>query len=225
MAHCFTCRKEYKILARLADALGPLGYGTLRFDFAGLGESEGDFAATTLESKVEDVLGAVRFVAEQGERLAALLGHSLGGAAALLAGERLLGRPPVIVLGASLEAGRRIAGRLSSGELRQLEESGVVEIRIGPAVYPLSREFLEDLRHLSLERPLRSGDFPFLVIHGTADTIVPIAEGERLFAVASEPKAFVAVPGGDHLLAERREWAASLAAIMDGWLQMSAAPV
>lgn len=220
MAHCFTCRKEYKILARLADALAPLGYATLRFDFAGLGESEGDFAATTLETNVEDLLAASRFAAGQGERLAALLGHSLGGAAALLAAQRLGGGLPVVVIGTSSASGRRIAERLSPAQQRELQETGRTEIRIGPASYPLARDFLEDLRNLSLEEVVGRGISPILVVHGTSDRIVPIHEGERLFAAAAEPKAFVAVPGGDHLLAERKEWATSLAAIMDGWFQM-----
>ncbi len=221
LCHCFTCSKDYKSLAWLSRALAEESFTVLRFDFSGLGESEGDFRDTNLSTDIEDALEAARWVEnEEGERLIGFVGHSMGGAAVIEAAGRRPQPVPVAVLGTSCRVGDRIRRLLRPGDLRTLELTGETSVSIQDRLFPLTAEFLQDLEQHDLEGTVASWDCPFLVIHGTADVIVPPAEGERLFAAASQPKSFLAVPEADHLFASRRSFAPSIARILAGWLRL-----
>ncbi|MEJ2078346.1 MAG: alpha/beta fold hydrolase [Acidobacteriota bacterium] len=219
LCHCFTCSKDYKSLAWLSRALAELGFTVLRFDFAGLGESEGDFRDTNLSTDVEDALAAARWIEnETHQRLTALIGHSMGGAAAILAASLRKETIPVAVLGTSYKVGDRIRRLLRPADLRTLELTGETSISIQDRLFPLTVEFLRDLEQYDLAGTVAGWRCPFMVIHGTADRIVPLSEGEQLYRAAAQPKSFVAVPGADHLFAASRSYTAALAQILAGWL-------
>ncbi len=212
-AHCFTCTKEYKILSWLARELGVRGYRSLRFDFTGLGESEGEFSTTTLATDVEDVVAAARWLTRDGSASLSLIGHSLGGAAAILAAEHLPEARVVVTLATSVEAGRRIR--------EELRQEGSGRIRIAGRWFTVAEQRLLDFERVSLQARVSAWDRALLVVAGTADGIVPLAETERLFAAAGAPKAFVALPEADHLFAGRRDQAPLLASIIDAWIQLN----
>ena len=213
LAHCFTCSKSLKVTRGLATGIEDGGYAVLRFDFTGLGESEGDFADTSVTSNIGDLEAAARFMEDRGLGPCAMVGHSLGGAATLLAA----GTVPTV------RAVTAVAAPFNPDHVRHLfaEEdvdralaSGRVTVKIAGRPFQISAEFFHDLeRHCSPERIAALGR-PLLVVHGTADTVVGIDEGERIFAAARQPRWFTAIPDGDHLFVQPRHAERAAAAIV-----------
>ncbi|UCF35809.1 MAG: alpha/beta hydrolase [Acidobacteriota bacterium] len=220
LSHCFTCTKDYKVLAWLANELAAKGHSVLRFDFAGLGTSQGEFAATTLSTNVEDLVRAEAWMREQGHPVRTLVGHSLGGAAAILATDLLPSIRTVAVLGTSSEVGR-VARILSEKDWHDLETKGEVTVSIGGYSRPIRRAFIEDLKQHSLLETVSTWDKALLVISGTADRVVSGESQEELFRAAAQPKAFFTLPGADHLFANSRHHAVHMANILDEWIQLN----
>ncbi|MEX2586704.1 MAG: alpha/beta hydrolase [Actinomycetota bacterium] len=201
MAHCFTCSKDLFTMTRLAKGLADAGFAVLRFDFTGLGGSGGEFSATSVSTNVKDLARAATALIERGFGPCALLGHSLGGAAALLAAQRLKTVRSVAVLAAP-SSPRHIQGLLGDYQ-EQLDNDGQVIVEIAGRKFPLEREFLEDLDRHDAEGSVAGLGRPLLVLHGLDDRVVDISEGERIFARARQPRAFVPLLGADHLLTRR----------------------
>lgn len=202
VVHCFTCSKDLHTMSRLARGLAGAGFAVLRFDFTGLGESGGDFSATTLSTNMGDLAKAVACLQERGPEPIGLIGHSLGGAACLLAAGELAPIRSLAVIAAPSTAGH-VRGLLEGVEA-ELDQSGSAWVRIGGRAFPISAEFLDDLERHEVE--LRTAELgrPLLVLHPLDDQVVAVTEGERIFAMAGQPKAFVPLLGTDHLLTSRR---------------------
>lgn len=221
LAHCFTCSKEFKILAWLSRELSARGYTCLRFDFAGLGESQGDFADTTLSTDVADLLAAAEWARSRHQGPLALVGHSMGGAAALLAARSLPSIRVVVTLATSAQVGNRIRRLLTTSALDELERTGVTRVRVGREEYPVSVGFLAELGRISLAEELAVWDGAYLSLYGDQDSVVPLAEAEALYAAAPQPKAWVTVPGADHLFGAQRGHAQVLASLIDAWIALN----
>jgi fermentation-respiration switch protein FrsA (DUF1100 family) len=217
VVHCFTCSKDLNTMSRLARGLARAGFGVLRFDFTGLGESGGDFSATTLSTNVGDLARAVAWLQEWAPGPIGLVGHSLGGAACLLAAGELAPVRSVVVVAAPSTAGH-VRGLLEGAEA-ELERTGSAWVRIGGRSFPISAEFLDDLEEHEVERRTAELGRPLLVVHPVDDQVVPVAEGERLFAVARQPKAFVPLLDSDHLLTSRRASAQAVNVLVDWFAQ------
>jgi alpha-beta hydrolase superfamily lysophospholipase len=210
LAHCFTCSKDLHTMTRLANGLLEAGYAVLRFDFTGLGESEGEFATTTVANDVRDLVAAATELIRQGYGPCGLLGHSLGGAATLLAAERLHTVRSVVTIGAPS----------SPSHVRHLFEDAEVEgervgVRIGGRHFEVAASFLEDLDDHDQRGAVAEIGRPLLVLHAVEDEIVPIEEGERIFAAARQPKAFHPLLDADHLLSGREAAERALRAVED----------
>jgi len=215
LAHCFTCSKDLHTITRLARALAADGYLTLRFDFTGLGQSGGAFESTSVSSNVADVVAAARTMEEMADLDLHLVGHSLGGAAVLLAADRIPRVSSVTVIGApSTPAHVR---HLLGEAVERIEWEGAAPVDIGGRVFRLARSFLDDLDHHDELERVRRLNRPLLVLHAASDTVVPISEGEAIFAAARQPKAFVALERADHLLGDPLA-AATAARFLLTWL-------
>jgi putative redox protein len=183
----------------LATGIKDGGYAVLRFDFTGLGESQGDFAETTVTSNVSDIAAAAAYLQDRGFPRLALAGHSLGGAATLLAAERVPAAEAIIVVGAPFTADH-VRHLFEDEDVQRALEKGRITVSIAGRPFQIGATFFEDLeRHCSPER-IAELERPLLVVHGTADRVVEIAEGERIFDAARQPRWFCAIPGGGHLL-------------------------
>lgn len=207
--HCFTCGKDLKSLRRIARRLAAHGYGCLRFDATGLGQSGGDFSRSTLTTLIDDSRAAVAFMSQRGHAPRVLFGHSLGAIAALAATTESESVRGVVTLASSAAPGHL----RESLERRNpaIRAQGIAEVEIGGQRFTLRRELLDDLDAFDMDGLLARLDRPVLLLHGDEDELTPIEHGRRLFERLRGPRSFMTLPGGDHLLM-RRETAADLAA-------------
>jgi putative redox protein len=209
-AHCFTCGMNVHAAVRTARALAARRIATLRFDFTGLGASEGDLAEESFTRNVDDLLAAVRRLEDEIGPVRILVGHSLGGTAALAAALRLEGIRLVATIGAPADPVH--ARRLFDDHLAEIERHGTAEVTLAGRTIRIGRELVEDLGGHRLEDRLRNLRAALLVLHGSRDEIVRAEQAERIFRAAPDPKSLVVIDGADHLLTRREDadWVAEL---------------
>lgn len=217
-AHCFTCTKQSLAAVRLGTALTTLGFGVLRFDFTGLGESEGDFAGSSFSGSIADLVAAADAMREAGRPPALLIGHSLGGAAVLAAAARIPEVRAVATIGAPFAVEH--VTRLFSGGLDELREKGEADVQIGGRPFKLRRSFVDDLASHDQGERIRALGRPLLILHSPQDTIVGIDNATNIFQAARHPKSFISLAGADHLLTDRRD-AEFAAAVIAAWSSRS----
>ncbi len=204
LAHCFTCSKSYKITRHIATGIESGGFAVLRFDFTGLGESEGDFADTSVTTHIDDLEAAAHYMKDRGFGACVMVGHSLGGAAVLLAAGNVPEVKAVVAIAAPATADH-IKHVFTDQDVGQALHTGRVEVKIAGRPFSISAEFFQDLeRHGTLDH-IAALDRPLLVIHGTADRIVSIEESEKIFAAARQPRWFAAIPEANHLFTKQED--------------------
>jgi alpha/beta superfamily hydrolase len=197
-AHCFTCNKNYKAMAHISRALAEAGMAVLRFDFTGLGESEGDFADTNFSSNVADLVAAADFLAGQFEAPKILIGHSLGGAAVLLAAAHIPSSRAVVTIAAPGQTAP-LAQRLARAN-PALEARGEAEINIGGRRFTIKKQLLDDLERTRMQEAIRDLNRALLILHSPQDQTIAIDNAIQIFQAARQPKSFIALDGADHLL-------------------------
>ena len=202
-AHCFTCGKDSHAASRISRALASRGIGVLRFDFTGLGESDGEVADATFSSDVADLVRAADLLREQGRAPGLLVGHSLGGAAVVAAA----GRIPEVTAVATVNAPAHPAHvtHVLEPAAEDLAEDGVACVRIAGRDFTVRRELLEDLSGQAQAERLATLSAALLVLHAPGDDTVGIDNARELFQLARHPKSFVALDGADHLLSRRAD--------------------
>ena len=199
MAHCFTCSKDLSASSRIAKALTSAGYAVLRFDFTGLGESEGSFESSTFVANVGDLTRAAHWLIDQGLGPCGMVGHSLGGAATLVAASRIRPVRSVATIGSPSSA-KHVLHLIAPETKERAEADGCAYGEIGGRQFPISYQFLADLEHYDEDQAIKTLGRPLLVMHSPDDTTVPVSEGERIFSLAEQPKSFVPLIGANHLL-------------------------
>lgn len=211
-AHCFSCGKDLKSARRLTSRLTDQGFAVMRFDFTGLGNSDGDFADTNFSSNVADVLAAADWLRQTYAAPSLLIGHSLGGAAVLAAAPKIPELTAVATIGAPSDPGH--VAHLFSCALDDIEEHGQADVLIAGRTFTVKQQFLDDIAGARLDEALAALEIPILIMHAPEDTIVSIDNAEQIFSHASYPKSFVALDGEDHLMSEpaQAEHAADLLA-------------
>jgi len=202
-AHCFTCSKNLKAGAHIASALNDAGIAVLRFDFTGLGQSEGEFADTSFSSNVEDLVDAADWLAEHHGAPSILVGHSLGGTAVLRAAEQVPSAVAVATIGSPAEPAH--VKHLFEDSLEELETEGSAEVDLGGRRFRVRREFVEDLEAHNLLDDVGRLRRALLVMHAPLDTIVGIDNASALFGAAKHPKSFVSLDDADHLLSRETD--------------------
>lgn len=213
-AHCFTCSKDLKAVRYISRQLADRGIAVLRFDFTGLGESEGDFADTNFTSNVDDLLAAADFLRREHRAPELLIGHSLGGAAVLTAAQRIAESKAVVTIGAP-SGTRHLRDSLAQGN-PQLEE-GEAEVVLAGRPFRLRRQLLEDLgedRVLDAVRQLRRA---LLIFHSPVDDVVDVDHARKIYQAAQHPKSFVSLDDADHLLLSNPADSEYLAQVLTAW--------
>ena len=202
-AHCFTCGKDIAAASRISRALAGRGIAVLRFDFTGLGNSDGDFANTNFSSNVQDLLAAAEALKEGYQAPALLIGHSLGGAAVLAAASQLDSVEAVVTIGAPATASH--VRHLFGAAQAELEEAGEAEVEIGSRSFRVKRQLLDDLDRYCDASHLRDLNRALLVFHAPLDQIVSIDEAAKIYQAAKHPKSFISLDQADHMLSNRED--------------------
>src|SRR4051812_13152260 len=202
-AHCFTCGKDVLAARRIASTLAARGVAVLRFDFTGLGSSEGDFANSTFSSNVADLVRAADHLRAVRKAPAILIGHSLGGAAILAAAGQIPEAKAVVTIAAPSDPAH-VTG-LFKHRIEDIHRYGKVEVSLAGRPFQISREFLDDIAEHSLMAHVSNLHKALLVMHAPTDDTVGIENATRIFVAAKHPKSFVSLAGADHLLSQRRD--------------------
>ncbi|HEY5636786.1 MAG TPA: alpha/beta fold hydrolase [Burkholderiales bacterium] len=213
-AHCFTCSKESRAAAFLGQALAARGIAVLRFDFTGLGASEGAFEDTNFSSNVEDLIAAAAWLRAHHAAPALLLGHSLGGAAVLAAAARIREARAVATIGAPYDPAH--VAHLLAPARAELEAEGVAEIDLGGRPFRIRRQLLDDLAAQDPATAIGGLRKALLVMHAPLDAVVDIDNAAKIFVAAKHPKSFVSLDGADHLLSRKAD-AAYAAEVLAAW--------
>lgn len=217
VAHCFTCSKDSKGVAFISRALAKEGIAAFRFDFTGLGDSEGDFVDTGFSTNVADLVAAARFLEQQAKAPRLLVGHSLGGAAVLKAAGRVASAKAVATIAAPSSPQHLL--RHIAPARNELERRGEAEINIAGRSFRVRKQFLDEISGSDLRDAIGGLGRALLVLHSPADLIVGIDNAEAIFRAAKHPKSFVSLNTADHLLSNRDDanFAASLIATWARW--------
>lgn len=213
-AHCFTCSKNYKAVVNISRALAQAHIAVLRFDFTGLGESEGDFADTNFSSNVDDLVAAAEFLAREYEAPSILIGHSLGGAAVLQAAARVPACKAIVTINAPAEP-QQIERHLTSS-LDEIQKCGEAEVMLAGRPFTIKKQFLDDLEKQNMTEVIRTLRRALLVFHSPDDRLVDSLNARQIYDSADEPKSYISVEGADHLLS-RSEDSEYVGAVIAAW--------
>ena len=214
-AHCFTCSKDILAARRIAASLSREGIAVLRFDFTGLGSSEGEFASTNFSTNCGDLLSAVEFLRSHYEAPAVLIGHSLGGAAVLAVAKDVPEAKAVVTIGAPADAGHVLKNLGAS--LDTIREKGEAEVDLAGRKFLIQRQFVEDVEMQKIRDAVGAMRKPLLILHSPIDDTVGIDNASEIFLAAKHPKSFVSLDKADHLLTDPAD-AAFAAQTIAGWL-------
>jgi putative redox protein len=215
-AHCFTCGKDNLAAKRISERLAIGGIGVLRFDFTGLGTSEGEFADTHFSSNVDDLVAAADHLRKAYGTPAILIGHSLGGAATLAAAHRIADARAVVTIAAPCDPAH-VTG-LFKEHIDKIREQGEVEVSLAGRPFRIKREFLDDIAEQRVRDCLANLRKALLVFHSPTDDIVGIENASHIFTAAKHPKSFVSLAGADHLLSKRND-AVYVANVIATWAE------
>ncbi|MGV8896309.1 MAG: alpha/beta fold hydrolase [Rhodoglobus sp.] len=197
-AHCFTCGKDAVAATRISRALTDAGVAVLRFDFTGLGQSGGDFANSNFTSNVDDLVRAASYLRENRQAPSILIGHSLGGAAVLVAAAQIPEVKAVVTIGAPADPTHVLA--LLGDSVADVHTDGSAEISLGGRPFRIQRQFLNDLEEQQQLKQVAQLSAALLVLHSPIDQTVSVDNAREIFDAARHPKSFVALDGADHLL-------------------------
>jgi uncharacterized OsmC-like protein/alpha-beta hydrolase superfamily lysophospholipase len=214
-AHCFSCSKDMLAARRIASGLATAGVAVLRFDFTGLGSSEGDFANTDFSSNVEDLIRAADYLRSNYEAPVILIGHSLGGAAVLAAAERIPEAKAVVTISAPADVAHVL--RQLGGSLDLIRSEGEAEVKLAGRPFRIRRSFVEDAEMQRLEEKIRTLGRALLVLHAPPDEVVGIDNASRIFLAARHPKSFISLDDADHLLSRPKD-ASYAAGVIAAWV-------
>jgi len=213
-AHCFTCSKDLRAVGAISRALNRQNIAVLRFDFTGLGESEGDFADTNFSSNVDDLVEAADYLADHHEAPRILIGHSLGGAAVLQAAHRVESSEAVATIGAPYDP-EHVTQHLDDS-LEEIKSSGEARISLAGRAFTIRKQFLEDLAATKMEETIRTLDRALLISHSPVDQTVGIENAARIFKAAKHPKSFVSLDDAHHLLTDPSD-AEYIGVVLGAW--------
>lgn len=200
-AHCFTCGKDSRAAVHISRALSRAGIGVLRFDFAGTGIGSAHGEAVSFASDVTDLKSAANAMTAAGMTPSLLIGHSLGGTAALVAAADLPDIVAVATIGAPAEL-QHILKVFNASDLDTVRRDGEASVEIAGRPFLIRRSFIDAVAEVDVEKAVAALRRPLLVLHSPIDQVVGIEHASRIFVAARHPKSFVSLDMADHLIAD-----------------------
>ncbi len=213
-AHCFTCSKNLKAVDNICSSLTMTGIAVLRFDFTGLGQSDGAFEETNFSSNLDDLRAAYRFMSDEFEGPKIMIGHSLGGAAVLHVSGELDAVQAVVTIGAP--SNPEHVKKLFKESAEEIEKTGAAEVNIGGRPFKIQKQFLEDLSKRKSADVIKELDKALLVLHSPQDNIVGVQNAAEIYDAAMHPKSFISLDGADHLMTNSED-SAYVGSIISPW--------
>ena len=202
-AHCFTCSKNLNAVGHISRALADRGVGVFRFDFTGLGQSEGDFSDSRFSTDIDDLVAAAAFMEQEWKAPAILMGHSLGGAAVLQAAGRIASVKAVATIGSPCNP--QNVQRHMSEQIDEIEEKGEATVTLAGRPFKIKKQFLDDLREQVMDDIIRNLGKALLIFHSPVDKTVGIDNAAHIYKLARHPKSFVSLDDADHLLTDDKD--------------------
>lgn len=202
-AHCFTCTKDIFAAGRIAQALNKHGIAVVRFDFTGLGSSDGDFANTNFTSNVEDLVKAADYMRDNMQAPSILIGHSLGGAAVLAAAKNIPEAKAVATIGAPSDS-KHVAHNFQT-KREEIIEKGEAEVCLAGRPFKIKKQFIDDIENQNMQDYISKLDKALMVMHAPLDTVVGIENAAEIFITAKHPKSYISLDDADHLLSRRED--------------------
>ena len=219
-AHCFSCSKDILAATRISQSLARHGIAVLRFDFTGLGHSQGEFANTNFSSNIEDLVRAADFLAAEYDAPRLLIGHSLGGAAVIAAAHRIASTEAVVTIGAPSNADH--VRKQFTARIPEIESEGSAQVLLAGRPFRITHQFLKDIEGRSLENAAATLKKPLLIAHSPVDEVVNIENATRLFIAARHPKSFLSLDQSDHLVSGKAD-AHHISDVIAAWADKYAA--
>jgi len=199
-AHCFTCSKDLRAARTISKALCDRGFAVLRFDFTGLGESEGDFADTNFSSNAQDLVAAARFLEAEYSAPALLIGHSLGGAAVLQAAHDMPSVQAIATIGAPAEPTHVM--HLLNDEIDTIKAEGQASVTLAGRSFTIKKQFLDDLEAQHMRNAISDLERPLMIFHSPVDQTVGVENAAAIYQAAKHPKSYISLDQADHLLTD-----------------------
>ncbi len=202
-AHCFTCTKDILGASTIAKTLVDEGYAVLRFDFTGLGASDGDFANTNFSSNIEDLINAADFMRDNLKAPQLIIGHSLGGSAVLVAAQQIPEVNAVATIGAPADSAH--VAHSFKDQVPSILQQGEAQVCLVGRPFTIKKQFIEDIQSQKLDDAIKSLRKPLLVLHAPLDVTVGIENAAHIFTIAHHPKSFISLDTADHLLTKKQD--------------------
>lgn len=213
-AHCFTCSKNLKPVKNISRTLNERDIGVFRFDFTGLGESEGDFADTNFSSNIEDLLAAADYLNKNYQAPEILIGHSLGGAAVLQVASQIKQSKAVVTIGAPSNPAH--VKKNFKANLQEIESKGEATVTLAGRDFKIKKQFLDDLEAARMDDTIRNLDRALMIFHSPVDETVGIENAAHIYKLAKHPKSFVSLDDADHLLMKQED-STYVAEVLASW--------
>lgn len=202
-AHCFTCGKDIKAAARISKALVDNNIAVLRFDFTGIGSSDGDFSNSNFSSNVTDLISAAEYLRDTYQAPSILIGHSLGGAAVIAAAKHIPEAKGVVTIGAPAEAAHVM--KQFKSDVEHIRDIGEYKVMLAGREFTITRQFLDDIETHQQDTNIANLRRALLVFHSPGDTVVSIEQAQKIYQNARHPKSFISLDSADHLLSNNRD--------------------
>lgn len=213
-AHCFTCSKDVLAASRISRALTNHGIAVLRFDFTGLGNSEGDFSNSNFSTNKADLVCAYNYLLAHESPPQLIIGHSLGGAAVLAAATEMPAVKAVVTIAAPSDVPH--IEHLLGSKIDDIEEKGEAAVSLAGRSFIIKKQFLDDVRSINLSHKIENLSKALLILHSPEDEVVSISHARDIYLSAKHPKSFIALPLADHLLTNKRD-SQYVALIIQAW--------
>lgn len=198
LAHCFTCGKDLVPANRIVQALIDDGIAVLRFDFTGLGQSDGAFEDTNFTSNVDDILVAADYMRTHFDAPSIMIGHSLGGTAILVAAAQVPEVKGVVTIGAPSNTTNVM--KQFGCDVEEIEREGAADVLLAGRPFTIKKQFLDDIKSQDIKAAVEALKKPLLICHSPIDDTVPIDHAADIYSWAMHPKSFVSLNTHDHLL-------------------------